>query len=202
MLGRRCLIAPSIIHFLDQKMKSCHQCRANKAEAGKIERAHRAEKAEVIMMGYIKAFIAAAFLLGTLVFSPQNAVAANISKQQITSILSEQGYAVRDFNDSMVAVVVGDHVVLVAVDGADGDISYITYINGVSANLLGYEFLSQFNSEVKFGRAYVDRDGDIALQMDRNAAGGVSSENIESDFDVFLILISKFLADIENISLT
>lgn len=153
-------------------------------------------------MGYIKTSLAAVILLGALLIVPQSASAANISKQQITSILSEQGYAVRDFNESMVAVVVGDHVVLVAIDGADGDISYITYINGVSVNLLGYEFLSQFNSEVKFGRAYVDRDGDIALQMDRNAAGGVSSENIESDFDVFLILISKFLEDIESISLT
>jgi len=88
------------------------------------------------------------------------------------------------------------------VDGADGDVSYITYINGVSVDMLGYEFLSQFNSEVKFGRAYVDRDGDIALQMDRNSAGGVSAENIESDFDVFLILISKFLEDVERIQIT
>lgn len=152
-------------------------------------------------MGYVKASIAAVFLLGALVFAPQNALAANISKQQITSILSEQGYAVRDAEGNSVYVVVGDHAVLVAIDGADGDITYITYITGVSVDLLGYEFLSQFNSEVKFGRAYVDRDGDIALQMDRNAAGGVSPENIESDFDVFLILISKFLEDIAAISL-
>ena len=128
--------------------------------------------------------------------------AGGISKDEITSILAEQGYSVRDFAQSMVAVVVGDHVVLVAVDGADGDISYITYVNGISVDMLGYEFLSRFNSEVKFGRAYVDRDGDIAIQMDRNSAGGVSSENIESDFDVFLILISKFLEDVENIQLT
>jgi hypothetical protein len=97
----------------------------------------------------------------------------------------------------MLAVVVGEHVVLVGVDGADGDISYITYLPDVSLSDVGHEFLSKFNSEVKFGRAYVDRDGDIAIQMDRNAAGGVSIQNIESDFDVFLLLISKFLSDIE-----
>ncbi|MCA8895430.1 MAG: YbjN domain-containing protein, partial [Amphiplicatus sp.] len=62
---------------------------------------------------------------------------------------------------------------------------------------VGHEFLSKFNSEVKFGRAYVDRDGDIAIQMDRNSAGGVSIQNIESDFDVFLLLISRFLSDLE-----
>ena len=59
----------------------------------------------------------------------------------------------------------------------------------------GHAFLSKFNSEVKFGRAYVDRDGDVTLQMDRNSSGGVNIKNIESDFDVFLLLISKFLSD-------
>lgn len=146
------------------------------------------------------AVIGTVFIMSGAVF-PQ-AHAAGVSKNQLEDILSEQGYAVRDFDASSVAVVVGDHVVLVGLQGPDGDITYITYINGVSVDMLGYEFLSKFNSEVKFGRAYVDRDGDIAIQMDRNAAGGVSAENIESDFDVFLILISKFLEDVERIQLT
>lgn len=149
-----------------------------------------------------KAVLGLAILILVGATQVPQASADDISKEEITRILSDQGYSVRDFSAGMVAVVVGDHVVLVAVDGADGDISYITYINGVTADALGYEFLSKFNSEVKFGRAYVDRDGDVALQMDRNSAGGVSSENIESDFDVFLILISKFLQDVENIQIT
>ena len=86
---------------------------------------------------------------------------------------------------------------LLRIDGADGDISYVTYLPGLSISDVGHEFLSKFNSEVKFGRAYVDRDGDIAIQMDRNSAGGVSIQNIESDFDVFLLLISRFLSDLE-----
>ena len=148
-----------------------------------------------LVLGLVACFVLA-------LATPQASLAADISKSKITEILSEQGYAVRDFSESMVAVVVGEHVVLVAVDGSDGDVSYITYINGVTPESLGYEFLSKFNSEVKFGRAYVDRDGDIALQMDRNAVGGISAKNIQSDFDVFLILISKFLKDIENIQIT
>ncbi|MEE2691741.1 MAG: YbjN domain-containing protein [Pseudomonadota bacterium] len=120
-----------------------------------------------------------------------------LSKAEIADVLSSSGYAVQDFQSNMLAVVVGEQVILVGVDGADGDVSYITYLNGVSINQIGHEFLSKFNSEVKFGRAYVDRDGDVALQMDRNSAGGVSLKNIESDFDVFLLLISKFLSDLE-----
>ena len=124
--------------------------------------------------------------------------AGNVSKQEVADILTQQGYAVEDFNQTMVAVRVGDYLVLVGINGADDDISYLTYLSGVSGDLLGYKFLNQFNNEVKFGRAYVDSDGDVAIQMDRNSAGGVSAENIESDFDVFLLLISKFLSDLES----
>jgi len=140
--------------------------------------------------------IAAAIMLAGAPIAP--AAAGGIAKAEIAAALERQGYSVQDFKANMLAVVVGEHVVLVGVDGSDGDVSYITYLDGVSVNAVGHKFLSKFNSEVKFGRAYVDRDGDVALQMDRNSSGGVSLENIESDFDVFLLLISKFLSDVES----
>ena len=140
--------------------------------------------------------VCAALMMATAPLAP--ALAGGVSKQEVSEILSQQGYAVRDFDQNKIAVVVGEYVVLVGVHGADGDISYITFLSGVSGDTLGYEFLNKFNNEVKFGRAYVDGDGDVAIQMDRNAAGGVSAENIESDFDVFLLLISKFLSDLES----
>ncbi|MGE0408909.1 MAG: YbjN domain-containing protein [Amphiplicatus sp.] len=134
-----------------------------------------------------------------LVVSPAlTAVAAPVSKAQIAEVLRNSGYSVNDFKPNMLAVHVGEHLVLVGVDGADGDISYITYLEGLTAGTVGHQFLSKFNSEVKFGRAYVDRDGDVTIQMDRNVVGGVSLQNIESDFDVFLLLISKFLSDLES----
>lgn len=143
----------------------------------------------------IKGFIGAAAALA-LVFAPEtDAVAAGISKAQIAQSLTAKGYTVQDFKPNMLAVVVGEHVVLVGVDGADADVSYISYLNDVRLGDGGHKFLSKFNSEVKFGRAYIDRDGDVALQMDRNSNGGVTVKNIESDFEVFLLLISKFLSD-------
>lgn len=135
---------------------------------------------------------AAAFLA---LASAGGALAADISKAQIAQSLSAKGYSVQDFKPNMLAVVVGEHVVLVGVDGADADVSYISYMNDVSLGEGGAKFLSKFNSEVKFGRAYIDRDGDVALQMDRNSNGGVTMKNVESDFEVFLLLISKFLSD-------
>ena len=138
--------------------------------------------------------LAAAFLLAAPFSS---AAARGVSKAEIADALTTQGFSVRDFQPNVLAVIVGEYVVLVGIDGADGDISYVTYLPGLSIADVGHEFLSKFNSEVKFGRAYVDRDGDIAIQMDRNSAGGVSIQNIESDFDVFLLLISRFLSDLE-----
>lgn len=140
----------------------------------------------------IKGLMVAA-VAGLLAATP--AAAAGVSKAQIAQSLAAQGYSIQDFKPNMLAVVVGEHVVLVGVDGADADVSYITYLNDVNLGEGGHKFLSKFNSEVKFGRAYVDRDGDVALQMDRNSNGGVTLQNIESDFEVFLLLISKFLSD-------
>lgn len=123
------------------------------------------------------------------------AAAASVTKADISAALARQGYAVQDYRTNMLAVSVGEHVVLIGIAGADADVSYITYLQDVDLGLGGHKFLSKFNSEVKFGRAYIDRDGDLALQMDRNSSGGVTVKNIESDFEVFLLLITKFLSD-------
>lgn len=141
----------------------------------------------------------AVFAAVMLAIAPLSQVsAAGVSKGEISKILSEQGYNVRDYDSTKLMVDVDVYRIVVAIDGADGDISFITWIPGLSSNDVGYQFLNKFNNEVKFGRAYIDRDGDVAIQMDRNAAGGVSAENIESDFDVFLLLINKFLSDLES----
>lgn len=142
------------------------------------------------------AIFAAALMFAAAPMS--QASAAGVSKSEITKILAEQGYNVQDHGPNRVLVNVAGYNIIVAIDGADGDVTYITWLAGVSSSDLGLKFLNQFNNEVKFGRAYIDGDGDVTIQMDRNSAGGVSAENIESDFDVFLLLISKFLSDLES----
>lgn len=144
----------------------------------------------------MKKFASATLAAVVLALSPASAKPP-VSKAEIAAALSESGYSVRDFRADKLAVSAGDHVVLVAVDGSDGDITYLTYLTGVTLSQVGHPFLSKFNSDVKFGRAYVDRDGDIAIQMDRNSSGGVSIENIKSDFDVFMLLVGRFLSELD-----
>ncbi len=146
----------------------------------------------------MKAFFSIA-IAAFLVAAPlSEAAASKLDKTQLAEILADKGYNVQDHGGNRVRVNVGGYNIIVAIDGADGDITYITWLPGVTGDDLGYKFLNSFNNAVKFGRAYVDRDGDVTIQMDRNSAGGVSVENVESDFDVFLLLIAKFLSDLES----
>jgi hypothetical protein len=145
-------------------------------------------------MRFVLGVIAAVALAATPI---GEAAARGVTKAQIERALSDKGHAVQSFQPNSLVVFVGDFRIVVIVDGADSDVTYLTYIPHLTIRQVGHEFLTRFNREVKFGRAYVDRDGDITLQMDRNSTGGVTVENIQSDFDVFLLLISRFLSDLE-----
>ena len=140
--------------------------------------------------------VAALFLVALAPVS--SAYAAKVSKAEIEQKLSSQGYSVQDVGPNTLFVRVADYDIRIDIQGADGDISYRTWLFEVDGGAVSYKVLNQFNNDVKFGRVYVDQDGDLTLQMDRNVAGGSSIENIESDFDVFLMLISSFMNHLES----
>ncbi len=142
----------------------------------------------------ILAIAAAVFV----VFAPVTAMAGNLSKSEIAETLSSQGYSVQDVGPNTLFVRVADYDIRIDIIGPDGDISYRTWLFEVDSSNVSYNVLNQFNNDVKFGRVYVDDDGDVTLQMDRNGAGGASIKNIESDFDVFLMLISSFMDHLES----
>lgn len=139
--------------------------------------------------------IAAALLV---VFAPASAFAAKVSKSEIHAKLSTQGYSVQDVGPNTLFVRVAEYDIRIDIQGPDGDISYRTWLFEVDGRNVSYKVLNKFNNDVKFGRVYIDQDGDVTLQMDRNGAGGSSIENIESDFDVFLMLISSFMDHLES----
>lgn len=120
-----------------------------------------------------------------------------VTPSEISDVLEAQGYPVHAISESMLAVNYQGMTVLIAINGADGDVSYLTYLQNGSDNV-SEEFLNNYNYSVKFGRAFIDRDGDVVIQMDRNASGGVSLGNVASDFEVFISLVEKFLNDVSN----
>jgi hypothetical protein len=134
-----------------------------------------------------------------LAFAPVSpAFAANVSKNQIEQSLTDQGYRVRDVGPNTLFVEVAGYDIRIDIVGPDGDISYRSWLFEIDGKDISYKVLNEFNNDVKFGRVYIDQDGDVTLQMDRNGAGGASIQNIESDFDVFLMLISSFMSHLES----
>lgn len=141
------------------------------------------------------------FALATIVFfaiSPvSSAYAQKVSQDEIGANLSQRGYSVTEYGANTLFVEVANYDVRIDVVGRDGDISYTTWLFEIDGKDISYNVLNKFNNDTKFGRVYIDGDGDVTLQMDRNGAGGASIENIESDFDVFLALIAAFMSHLE-----
>jgi hypothetical protein len=49
---------------------------------------------------------------------------------------------------------------------------------GVSANAI-----NRWNGETRFGKAYIDDEGDLVVKLDVNLWGGVSAANLDDTFD-------------------
>ncbi len=149
------------------------------------------------MRGFV-AIAATVAVSAAIAFSPMSpALAGSVSKNDISQSLSSQGYRVEDWGVRTLGVTVGNLQVRIDVVGPDGDVSYTTLLDEVDGSDISHTILNDFNTNTKFGRAYIDGDGFVILQMDRNGAGGASIENIESDFDVFLQLITAFMNYLE-----
>ena len=143
------------------------------------------------MRRFVISVVFACFTLGM-------SAAHAVTPEQIKSAMDSKGYTVVNVSDNTVAVMYSGLAVMIAVDGRDGDVTYLAYLDDISADMLSYDFLNKYNNDIKFGRAFVDRQGDVAIQMDRNSQGGVSMRNVESDFNVFLSLVKKFVRDVNS----
>ncbi|MCI5048635.1 MAG: YbjN domain-containing protein [Aquisalinus sp.] len=143
----------------------------------------------------MKKFLAI-FLSVGLLFTSTNAFA--ITPDDIKTAMDSKGYTVVNVSENTVAVMYRGLAVMIAVDGRDGDVTYLAYLDDISSDMLSYDFLNRYNNDVKFGRAFLDRQGDLAIQMDRNSSGGVTLQNVESDFMVFISLVRKFVNDVQS----
>jgi hypothetical protein len=52
--------------------------------------------------------------------------------------------------------------------------------------------MNGWNASKRFGRAYIDPDGDAALEMDINLKSGVSPANLSANFAIWRLLITQF----------
>jgi len=52
--------------------------------------------------------------------------------------------------------------------------------------------INQWNASKRFGRAYIDPDGDAALEMDINLKNGVSPANLSAGFAIWRLMLDQF----------
>ena len=119
---------------------------------------------------------------------------ANITLEGVSSAFETQGFDTEIIGADYILVETDSHQFLATLRGTDNDLTLISF-SPVAANSMSYEDMSSFNREVKFGRVYFDTDGEVVLQMDRNANGGITQDNISSDAATFVLLLDKLKAD-------
>jgi hypothetical protein len=52
-----------------------------------------------------------------------------------------------------------------------------------------FEEVNRFNSEKVFGVVYIDKDGDVNVDMSVNLAGGVTRKNLDDSFDWWRLVL-------------
>jgi len=71
------------------------------------------------------------------------------------------------------------------------DLDFYAGYLGVKPSL---ERINAWNRDTRFGRAYLDNDGDAGMDMDVNTDKGVSADNMDSTLALWAQLVKKFTA--------
>lgn len=68
-------------------------------------------------------------------------------------------------------------------------------LTGTSANV---QTVNEWNKSKRFGRAYIDADGDPCVELDYDLEGGVSDESIKVWFDTVSAIVRSFKAHVSK----
>ena len=69
-------------------------------------------------------------------------------------------------------------------------IQFATYWSG---KRLTAESVNQWNADKRFGKLFIDNDGDLNLQMDVNMDYGVTYKNMEDTFDIWKTVLEDVI---------
>jgi hypothetical protein len=58
------------------------------------------------------------------------------------------------------------------------------------------ESINEWNRDRRFGKAYLDQDGDAVVELDINLEYGVTADNLDASFQVWALVLSEFAAHI------
>lgn len=67
-----------------------------------------------------------------------------------------------------------------------------------SIDFVSLEHINEWNRTTRFGKAYVEEDGDAALEMEVNLDFGVTRDNLEDTFDWWRIGLEEYVEHLRN----
>ena len=151
-------------------------------------------------MGKILLSLVAAFAFATAALS-SNLVTAG-DPQAILNIAKGYGSAELSTDN------VGDPQIIGRIDGTRYAVTFYGCDGGENcrhirihahwAEKMSFAQANEWNAEKLFGKAYVDSDGDAALEMVVNLYGGVSRQNLDDTFDWWKVALNQFVEFIET----
>lgn len=124
--------------------------------------------------------------------APAAEVIETISAQRVVELLGQAGFTGAEIDaDQDVLVNMQGYRVLILVGSYQGkNLSMKFALAGTQAN---HQTVNQFDLEKRFGRAYLDSDGDPVLESDLDLEGGVTEARVLDYFRTFNQLMVHFL---------
>ena len=142
----------------------------------------------------MRAVLLSVLILFGLSATPASAaeVIETISAQRVVELLGQAGFTGAEIDaDQDVLVNMQGYRVLILVGSYQGkNLSMKFALAGTQAN---HQTVNQFDLEKRFGRAYLDSDGDPVLESDLVLEGGVTEARVLDYFRTFNQLMVHFL---------
>lgn len=142
----------------------------------------------------MRALLLSALFLLTASVTPAQAsnVIETISAQRVVELLGQAGFTGAEIDsDQDVLVNMQGYRVLILVGSYQGkNLSMKFALAGTKAN---HQIVNQFDLEKRFGRAYLDGDGDPVLESDLDLEGGVTEARVLDYFRTYNQLMVHFL---------
>lgn len=156
-----------------------------------------------IRMGIVLTTVFCAAIVGTSLVSAQQLITGD-PPEAILSVAQAYGDASMDTDD------LGDPMIVGTIDG----IRYVGYFYGCtkgghgcsslqlratwSVDYVSLEHINEWNRTTRFGKAYIEADGDAALEMEINLDFGVTRDNLNDTFDWWRIGITEYVEHLRN----
>ena len=142
-----------------------------------------------------------AMALSTAAISATPSVAAaqevltTVSDTRIESILGGMGFDYTKVKDGTYKFELNGYKVLLILENSNTDAQLYFALGDVQTTMAK---MNEWNKSKRFSRAYMDNDGNPALESDINFDGGVTEENIKTFVKLYRTLMKSFVEHIQS----